>query len=147
MPADKVLKLTAQPEWTRFEAIADGYQVPATNLIEYVHSGKQAHVPLIEGWVSEDRPAKSLLGDQPPTAEGYAAAVRKVFGANADRVLALYPGAQTKEQVLDAAQTFGHGCRDGIRHVDLRRGASNVQRETCLPFLLYAPSSEVAWTG
>lgn len=46
--ADEVLKLTAQPEWTRFETIADGYHVPATNLIEYVHSGEQAHVPLIE---------------------------------------------------------------------------------------------------
>src|SRR3954452_912485 len=55
MPADQLLKLTAEPEWTRFEAIADGYQVPATNLIEYVHAGKQAHVPLLEGWVSEDR--------------------------------------------------------------------------------------------
>jgi len=64
MPSDQVLKLTGQPEWTRFEAIADGYQVPATNLIEYVHSGKQAHVPLLEGWVSEHRPAKSLV-DRP----------------------------------------------------------------------------------
>lgn len=106
MAADQVLKLTAQPEWTRFEAIADGYQVPATNLIEYVQSGKQAHVPLLEGWVSEDRPAKSLLSDEPPTPEGYAAAVHKTFGANAGRVLALYPGGQTKEQILDAAQSL-----------------------------------------
>jgi para-nitrobenzyl esterase len=106
MPADQVLSLTAQPEWTRFEAIADGYQVPATNLIEYVNAGKQAHVPLLEGWVSEDRSAKSLLGDKPATAEGYAAAVRKMFGANADRVLALYPGGQKEDQILDAAQTL-----------------------------------------
>gem|GEM_PF-3598340 len=54
------------------------------------------------------------MGDQPPTPEGYAAAVHKLYGPNAVRVLALYPGGQTKEQVLDAAQTLatdaGMGC-------------------------------------
>jgi para-nitrobenzyl esterase len=106
MPAAKVLEMTAKPEWTRFEAIADGYQVPATDLIQYVDAGKEAHVPLLQGWVSEDRPAKTLLGVSPPTPEGYAAAVRKRFGGDADRVLALYPPGKTKDEVLDAAQSL-----------------------------------------
>lgn len=106
IPAAQLLELTVQPAWSRFEAIADGYQVPATDLISYVDAGKQAHVPLLQGWVSEDRPARSLLADNPPTPEGYAAAVHKVFGADADRVLALYPAGNTTEQVLDAAQAL-----------------------------------------
>jgi len=106
IPADKPLAMTAQPEWARFEAIADGYQVPAADLIQYVDGGKQAHVALLQGWVSEDRTARSLLGENPPTPDGYAAAVRKMFGSNADRVLALYPGGQTKDEILDAAQSL-----------------------------------------
>ena len=111
MSAAQVLELTAQPAWTRFEALADGYVVPAKDLIGYMDAGEQSHVPLLLGWVSEDRNAKSLLGDNPPTPEGYAAAVGKLFGANAARVLALYPAGTTEEQVLDAAQTLAtdHG--------------------------------------
>jgi para-nitrobenzyl esterase len=80
--------------------------VPAKDLIDYVDAGQQAHVPLLLGWVSEDRTAKSLLGDNLPTPEGYVAAVRKAFGANADKVLALYPAGTTDDQVLDMAQTL-----------------------------------------
>jgi para-nitrobenzyl esterase len=104
IPADKILALTADKEWSRFEAIADNYQVSGKNLIEYIDSGAQAHVPLMQGWVSEDRSARSLLGDNPPTPEGYAAAVRKMFGKDADRVLTAYPTGRTQENVLDTAQ-------------------------------------------
>jgi para-nitrobenzyl esterase len=122
MPASKLLALTAQPDWTRFEAITDGYQIPATDLIQYVDAGKQAHVPLLQGWVSEDRSADSLLGENPPTPEGYAAAVRKMFGANADRVLALYPAGQTKDQVLDAAQSLATDAGMGFNMWRLGEG-------------------------
>jgi para-nitrobenzyl esterase len=106
MPAAQLLELTAQPTWARFEAVADNYQVPAKDLIGYMDAGEQAHVALLQGWVSEDRTARYLLGDHPPTPEGYAAAVRKTFGGDAERVLALYPAGKTEEQVLDAAQTL-----------------------------------------
>jgi len=106
MPAAQLLELTAKPAWARFEAIADNYQVSAKDLVEYVDAGEQAHVALLQGWVTEDRNARSLLGDNPATPEGYAAAVRKTFGEAAGRVLALYPAGQTEEQVLDAAQTL-----------------------------------------
>jgi len=106
MPAAKLLELTEQPAWARFEAVADNYQVPAKDLIAYMDAGEQAHVSLLQGWVSEDRTAKSLLGDNPPTPEGYAAAVRKTFGGDAERVLALYPAGRTEDEVLDAAQTL-----------------------------------------
>ncbi len=106
IPGEKLLAMTAQPAWTRFEAIADGYQVPAKDLIECADKGELARVPLLLGWVTEDRNAQSLLGENPATPEGYTAAVRKLFGADAGRVLALYPAGQTADQVLDAAQTL-----------------------------------------
>lgn len=125
IPAAQLLELTAQPAWARFEAIADNYQVPAKNLIDYVDAGEQAHVPLLQGWVSEDRNARSLLGDNPPTPEGYAAAVRKTFGSDADRVLALYPAGQTETQVLDAAQTLA--TDDGMGYNMWRLGEGHRQ--------------------
>ena len=125
MPVAQLLALTAQPAWARFEAIADNYQVPAQDLIEYVDAGEQAHVPLLQGWVSEDRNARSLLGDHPPTPEGYAAAVRQTFGADADRVLALYPAGQTENQVLDAAQTLA--TDDGMGYNMWRLGEGHRQ--------------------
>jgi para-nitrobenzyl esterase len=125
MPAAKVLELTAKPDWARFEAIADGYQVPATDLLQYVDAGKQAHVPLLQGWVSEDRPARSLLGANPPTVEGYTAAVRKMFGDDADRVLALYPAGQTKDEVLDAAQSLA--TDEGMGYNMWRFGEGHLQ--------------------
>jgi para-nitrobenzyl esterase len=106
VPAATLLAVTEQPAWARFEALADGYIVPATDLIDFVDAGKQSHVPLLQGWVSEDRTAKSLLGENSPTPEGYTTAVRQVFGADAERVRALYPAGSTEEQVLDAAQTL-----------------------------------------
>ena len=106
MPAAQLLELTAQPAWSRFEAVADNYQVPAKDLVALMDAGEQAHVALLQGWVSEDRTARSFLGDQPPSAEGYTAAVRKAFGDDADGVLALYPAGSTENQVLDAAQAL-----------------------------------------
>ncbi len=125
MPAAKLLELTAQPAWARFEAIADNYQVPAKDLIAYMDAGEQAHVALLQGWVSEDRTARSLLGDNPPTPAGYAAAVRKAFGADADRVLALYPAGKTEEQVLDAAQALA--TDQGMGYNMWRLGESHRQ--------------------
>jgi len=106
IPAASLLAITEQPAWARFEALGDGYIVPAGDLVDYVDAGKQSHVPLLTGWVSEDRTARSLLGDNPATPQGYEAAAAKEFGADRDRILALYPAGSSEAEVLDAAQTL-----------------------------------------
>ena len=106
IPAAALLAVTELPAWARFEALGDGYIVPSGDLIDHVDAGRQSHVPLLTGWVSEDRTAASLLGDRPATPQGYEAAVRAEFGADADRVLALYPAGSSEGSVLDAAQTL-----------------------------------------
>lgn len=139
IPAEKVLAMTAQPAWTRFEAIADGYQVATKDLIECADKGELARVPLLFGWVTEDRNAQSLLGENPATPEGYAAAVRKLFGADADRVLALYPAGQTKDQVLDAAQTLATDRGMGYNMWRLAEGHRQSSGKPVFRFLYGRP--------
>jgi para-nitrobenzyl esterase len=105
MPAAQVLAATADPAAPRFGPVADGYLIPAKDLVALVSAGEQSHVPLLQGSNSEERSHRDVLGDNPPTREGLAAAVRKAYGADGDRVLALYP-AETEAQVLDAAMTL-----------------------------------------
>ena len=105
MPAKQLLELTAKPEAGRFGPTADNYLLPARDLVAYMEAGEQAHVPLLQGPNSEEQSYRSILGSNPPTPEGFAAAVRKAFPKDADRVLAAYP-VRTEEEVLDAAMTL-----------------------------------------
>ena len=105
MPAKDVLELTALPASPRFGPVADNYLIPAKDLVALVNAGEQSRVPLLQGSNSEERNARDVLGDHPPTPEGFAAALKKAYGADADKVLALYP-AKTESEVLDAAMTL-----------------------------------------
>jgi len=107
MPADKLLELTAQPVNSGFGPVADNYLLPTGSLVDYIAAGKAAHVPILEGANSQEQSYQTVLGDNPPTAEGFAATVKKLYGPDADRVLALYPNIQTKEQVMNTAMTMG----------------------------------------
>jgi para-nitrobenzyl esterase len=105
MPAAQVLEATAQQAAPRFGPVADNYLIPARDLVALVNAGEQSRVPLLQGSNSEERSYRDVLGANPPTPEGFATALRKAFGADADRVLALYP-AKTEAEVLDAAMTL-----------------------------------------
>jgi para-nitrobenzyl esterase len=100
-----VLEATALPGAPRLGPVADGYLVPARDLVALVNAGEQSCVPLLQGSSSEERSYRDVLGDNPATPDGFAAALKKQFGADAGRVLALYP-ASTEAQVLDAAITL-----------------------------------------
>jgi para-nitrobenzyl esterase len=105
MPAAQVLAITADPKAPRFVNVADDYLLPSRDLVAYMDAGQQARVPVLLGTNSAEQQPRAILGDNPPTPEGFAAAVRKTFGANADRVLALYNG-KTEDEVLDAAMAL-----------------------------------------
>lgn len=101
MPADQLLEATGKPGAPRFSATVDGYFFPKAPLEIYT-AGQQAHVPLLVGWNSEEMNARAILGQEQPTPENYANAVRKLYGDRAEEVLKLYPGS-TEEQVLESA--------------------------------------------
>ena len=101
MPAPALLEATAKPGTPRFPIAIDGYYLPKSPA-DIFAAGEQAHVPLLAGWNSQESGARGVLGQNDPTPEAYAKAVRDIFGESADEALKLYPGA-TAEQVQKSA--------------------------------------------
>lgn len=85
----------------RFPITIDGYffnEDPAA----VFNAGRQAHVPLLVGWNSEEMTWLALLQGKEPTRENYERAVRALYGSNAEEVLKLY-AASTRDEVIAAA--------------------------------------------
>ncbi|WP_460908510.1 carboxylesterase/lipase family protein [Spirosoma areae] len=101
MPAAQLLEATAKPNLPRFTSTVDGYFFPKAPL-ELFAAGEQAHVPLLVGWNSEESGYRAILGQEKPTPETYANALRKLYGDRADEVLKLYPGT-TEDEIIQAA--------------------------------------------
>jgi para-nitrobenzyl esterase len=85
----------------RFSPNLDGYFLPKT-LTQIYEAGEQAKIPLLAGANSEEMPARVVLGQSEPTPEGFAEAVRKIYGESADQVLKVY-APKTTDEVLQAA--------------------------------------------
>ena len=85
----------------RFPITVDGYFFPEAPAATFA-AGRQAHVPLLVGWNSEEMAGMALLRGKEPTPENYRQAVREQLGARADEALKLYP-ASTREEVIEAA--------------------------------------------
>ena len=85
----------------RFSANLDGYFLPKT-LREIYEASEQAKIPLLAGSNSEEMPARVVLGQSDATPEGFAEAVRKIYGESADQVLKVY-APKTNDEVLQAA--------------------------------------------
>lgn len=109
------LAKTAQPGpgGLRFRPNLDGYFLAKT-LKEIFAAGEQSKVPLLAGSNTEESNARAVLGQNEPTPENFAAAVKKFYGEKADAVLQAY-SASTPEAVLQAAtdlasaRFIGHG--------------------------------------
>jgi para-nitrobenzyl esterase len=102
MPADSILAVSLRPGAGRFPMTIDGYfltEPPTRTFAE----GRQAHVPLLAGWNTEESGWRSLLRNLPPTPENFAQVVRQQFGGEADEILRLLPTTDST-QVMDAAQ-------------------------------------------
>ncbi len=108
LPAESLLQATGRPGVSWFRATVDGWFLPGTPAAVFA-AGRQAHIPLLVGWNSEESGWRGLLGTEPPTPESYAAAVRKLFGPDADEALRLLPG-RTADEVM-ASGTFLAGAR------------------------------------
>jgi para-nitrobenzyl esterase len=101
MTAEQIQAAVAKSPGTRFSTALDGYFLPKT-LPEIFEAGQQSKVPLLAGSNSEEQGARSVLGQNEATAEGLAAAIKRLYGDRADGVLKAY-AATTSEEVLDAA--------------------------------------------
>jgi len=79
----------------RFAPIVDGWVIPDDPGAIF-ESGKQANVPLIVG-TNADEGSIFVLGLPMNSVEAYSTLVRRIYGAHADEVLALYPASDASE--------------------------------------------------
>jgi para-nitrobenzyl esterase len=101
MTTAQLHEATSKPGVGRFPLAVDGYFLPEDPKSIFA-AGRQAHVPLLVGWNSEEMNWRALLGRLEPTAENYEKTVRNLYGARADEALRLYP-ASTQDEVIAAA--------------------------------------------
>jgi para-nitrobenzyl esterase len=103
IPADKLLEASSKQGVPRFGPALDGYFFPDTPAAIF-DSGKQAHVPLLAGWNSEEQGARSVLGREEPTKENFDKAVRRLYPSDADAVLKEYAPASDADVVQVATE-------------------------------------------
>lgn len=104
VPAQELLEPAGKGGWAsvgRFPIVRDGYFFPE-NPAELYGAGRQARVPLLAGWNSEEAGWQALFGRDEPTPENYRKVLEKLYGARADEALKLYP-ATTREEVIQSA--------------------------------------------
>lgn len=101
LPTERLMEATGKQPFGRFPIAVDGYFFNEAPHETYA-AGRQARVPLLVGWNSEEMTWRFLLGSDEPTLENYEKAVRRLYGARAEEALKLYP-AQTREEVIEAA--------------------------------------------
>ena len=108
MPATDILEATAKPNAARFPVAIDGYFLTKAPAAVF-EAGEQAHVPLLAGWNSQESGPGGVLKQNEATPEGYAKAVRAMFGDRADEALKLYPGTTNDEVQQSATDLAGDG--------------------------------------
>jgi para-nitrobenzyl esterase len=101
IPAQQLLEAAGKRGVPRFSPTIDGYFFPESPF-ELFTAGKQAHVPLLAGWNSEESGARAVLGNEAPTRENFEKAVTRLYGENAKAVLAEYAPASDAD-VLQVA--------------------------------------------
>jgi para-nitrobenzyl esterase len=101
LPAEDLLKAAGKQGAPRFSPTIDGYFLPESPLAIFA-AGKQAHVPLLAGWNSEESNSRAVLGRETPTRENLEKAIARLYGADATAVAAEYLPAKD-DDVLQAA--------------------------------------------
>ena len=101
IPAQQLLDAAGKPGSPRFPLTIDGYFFPEPPLA-MMAAGKQARVPLLAGWNSEESGPRAILQSDTPTKENFEKNVRRLYPNDADAVLKEYAPA-TDADVLQAA--------------------------------------------
>jgi para-nitrobenzyl esterase len=96
LPADSLLRATRGAVFGTFPPTVDGWFLPASPA-EIFAAGKQAQVPLLVGWNSQESSWQALLGAKAPTPANWAEELRTLFPDRADEALRVFPGADTAQ--------------------------------------------------
>jgi para-nitrobenzyl esterase len=76
--------------------VIDGYFFPESPVAIFA-AGKQAHVPLLAGWNSEEMNGRSVLGEDPATPENLEKAINRLYGEHGREVAKEYTAADNDE--------------------------------------------------
>jgi para-nitrobenzyl esterase len=101
LPADKLLEASGKPGAGRFSPTVDGYFFPESPVAIFA-AGKQAHVPLLAGWNSEEQGARSVLAREEATPENLQKAIARLYPDHADEVAREYAAATPAEALQNA---------------------------------------------
>jgi len=124
LTAEQIQTATKNPWQWQFPMTIDGYFFPESPIKTY-EEGRQAKIPLLVGWNSEESNWRAILGNNEPTPENYEKAVKarakeyvdgalKSYPIKVDEInekavdkitaeiLKLYPG-KTREEVIESA--------------------------------------------
>jgi para-nitrobenzyl esterase len=85
MPAQQLLEAAGKQGGPRFGPTVDGYFFPEPPAVVFA-AGKQAHVPLLAGWNSEEANARSVLGREEATPENLEKAINRLYGEHGAEV-------------------------------------------------------------
>ena len=96
MPAEQLLATAGKQGTPRFNPVVDGYFFPEPPAAIYA-AGKQAQVPLLAGWNSEEMNARMVLGREEPTKDDFVKAVERLYRDDAPAVLRAWTPASDVE--------------------------------------------------
>jgi para-nitrobenzyl esterase len=102
IPAERVLEEASSggvKSVGRFPLAVDGYFLPDAPSAIYA-AGKQAHVPLLAGWNSEESTWRAMISE--PTPEKYKKLLEILYEERAGEALKVYP-ATTRDEIIQAA--------------------------------------------
>ena len=95
LSAAELLEMAGRQSMPRFGATVDGYFFSESPAQAYA-AGRQARVPLLAGWNSEESSWRSLT-PRPPTPDSANAVLARVFGGRAGEAAQYYPAHDSAE--------------------------------------------------
>jgi para-nitrobenzyl esterase len=96
MAGDQILEAAGKRGGPRFSPVIDGYFFPEWPAAIF-GAGKQAHVPLLAGWNSEEMNARSVLGQDDATPENLEKAIHRLYGEHGAEVAKEYTAANNED--------------------------------------------------
>ena len=101
LSATELLDASGRPGVPRFGPNIDGWFLPQTPA-EIFAAGKQAKVPLLAGWNSEESNARAIIRGEAPTPENVSAAIARQFGERGSEAAKLFPASNPEEALQSA---------------------------------------------
>lgn len=128
LPAEKLLQATRAAGAVEAQVAIDGYLLSESPAVTFARGG-QAKVPLLLGSNSQEGFYTGILDKRTPTPANYREALKKLFGQQAARALAVYPG-DSEAQVKQSATALAGDmfiAYSTWRWMDLHRGTGDAR--------------------